>query len=65
MWVEKKFEEDPITAVKLALSSHSTGQLVIHFSEGTPRAVVWREKVTTHSQKVLDRVSESNAILAP
>jgi hypothetical protein len=54
MWIEKKFEEDPITAVKLAMASHATGQLVLHVSQGTVCAVVWREKITPPCEKRLD-----------
>jgi hypothetical protein len=59
MWVETKFEGDPIAAVKLALSSHSTGKLVLDVSEGTVLAVTWMEKVkkATPHTKVLDRVN--------
>ena len=66
MWIEKKFEEDPITAVKMAMASHSTGQLVLHVSEGTVCAVVWREKVTeqTPNTNSLDRVVEHGSIIS-
>ena len=60
MWIETKLSDDPIAAVKLALASHSTGQLVLHVSEGTVRAAVWREKVTTPNVKPLDRTAESS-----
>lgn len=46
MWVETKFEGDPIAAVKTVLASHATGKLILDVSEGTVRVVTWREKVT-------------------
>lgn len=61
MWVKQKFAGDPIAAVKLALSSHSTGKLVLDFSEGTVRNVEWHEKVRPE-RKVLDKQQLSENI---
>ena len=63
MWTKQKFEGDVIAAVKLVLSSHSTGKLVIDFSEGTPRSVEWREKVQPQKQ-TLDKQEVSANILS-
>ena len=64
MWIEKKFEEDPIAAVKMILNSHATGKLVLDVSQGTVRCVTWREKVTPPENK-LDTLPEHGAILTP
>jgi hypothetical protein len=59
MWIEQKFEGDPIAAVKLILSSHSTGKIILDVSQGAVRLVTWREKVTetTPPKVALDRVT--------
>jgi len=64
MWVKQKFEGDVIAAVKLVLSSHSTGKLVIDFSEGTPRSVEWREKVREQNKLVDTRVVNADILSA-
>jgi len=64
MWTKQKFEGDVIAAVKLVLSSHSTGKLVIDFSEGTPRSVEWREKVREQNKLVDTRVVNADILSA-
>jgi len=64
MWTKQKFEGDAIAAVKLVLSSHSTGKLVIDFSEGTPRSVEWREKVREQKKLVDTRVVNADILSA-
>ena len=59
MWVKQKFEGDVIAAVKLILSSHGTGKLILDFSQGTVRDVEWREKI--HPQKQSLDTREVNA----
>lgn len=62
MWVKQKFDCDPVAAVKLALASHSTGKLILDFSEGTVRNVEWHEKVHAE-KKVVDSKIVSESIL--
>ena len=61
-WVETTFDQEPISAVKMILASHSTGQLILHVSDGTVRAVVWREKIHP-AQKVVDIANGKDEIM--
>jgi hypothetical protein len=63
-WIKKKFEGDPVAAVKTILASHSTGKLILDFSQGTVLNVEWREKAS-QSHILVDRVPEKGAILSP
>lgn len=63
MWIKTKFEGDPIAAVKQVLSSHSTGKLVLDFSQGTVNSVEWCEKVNC-PQKTLDTKSDNGVIVS-
>jgi len=47
-WVETTFDGDPMAAIKMILSSKSSGQIVLNVSQGTVCGdVVWRERVRT------------------
>ena len=44
-WVETTFDGDPMAAIKMILSSKSSGQIVLNVSQGTVCGdVVWRER---------------------
>jgi hypothetical protein len=60
-WVETVFDGDPIAALKMIMSSKSTGQIVMNVSQGTVCSVVWRERKveavpdsTAPAEKLLD-----------
>ena len=62
MWVETHFDGEPLSVVKMILASNSTGQLILHVSDGTVRAVVWREKIHP-LQKVVDIAERKDEIM--
>ena len=43
-FVETEFREDPLTAIRMIMASHSTGQMILNVSQGTLISVKWRER---------------------
>lgn len=54
-WRIYHLREDPLVAVKKLMAEHSTGQIILHLTQGKVGAVEWREKVKPlDSQNLLD-----------
>jgi hypothetical protein len=58
-FVETEFRNEPLTAIRMVMQSHATGQMILNVSQGTVVSVKWRERVpeTTQQRIVLDRMS--------
>jgi hypothetical protein len=58
-FIETEFRDEPLTAIRMVMQSHATGQMVLNVSQGTVVSVKWREKVTetTPHGILLDRMS--------
>jgi len=65
-WIETSFDGDPLAAVKLILSSKSSGQIVLNVSQGTVcGGVVWREKkveTVSDGMGTLSKVLDNQAL---
>lgn len=58
-WVETQFDGDPIAAIKLIMSSKSSGQAILNVSQGTVCKVIWREKKAAVSKQAPEVVNRS------
>ena len=43
-FVETEFREEPLTAIRMVMASHGTGQMILNVSQGTVVSVKWRER---------------------
>ena len=59
-FVETEFREEPLTAIRMVMASHGTGQMILNVSQGTVVSVKWRERAHEAPQQkiVLDEARQ-------